>query len=90
MATTRINKQIKVYDVQVRVNSSYTCCVEATNKEEAEHAVRHIPHIPHPNPFDTLSVEVTLAEESRNRDIDVTYAQIVEYRKITTRDEGEL
>lgn len=75
------NKQIKVYEVEVRTNSSYTCRVEATNKEEAEHAVRHIPHTPQPEESDTVLVGVTLAEDSRNLDIDITYAQIVAHRK---------
>jgi hypothetical protein len=79
------NKQIKVYEVEVRTNSSYTCRVEATNKEEAEDAVRHIPHTPDPDSFKTISVGVTLAEDSRNLDIDITYAEIVAHRKQTQK-----
>jgi hypothetical protein len=69
------------------VRTTYTCRVEATNKEEAEHAVRNITHTPDPETSNTISVDVTPAEDPRHLDIDITYAQIVAHRKANTADD---
>ena len=78
-----MNKQLKIYEVQVR-RDSFTCyLVEATNKEEAEHAVQVIPQHPGTAIIEphVVVTEVTLMVDPQREGIDITYAQIVEHRE---------